>query len=590
MNTNVNCRRIVPLFLISIIMSVAGCGGSQAVSHSLDVAERVMEDRPDSALIIINSIDTSELKKKSQKARYALLKSMALDKNYVDTTTFEVLQPAIDYYLENGTTDEKLRTYYYQGRIYQNRNDRDSAMRSFMRGLEIAKECSDSLTIARTLVSQGILYKALYDIERYADNYLKAARIYKDKSVESPEFECLLNGLNGMIILNKVESADSIFNILDGFDSLDSAQRQKLQDYRLSYTLNFGSMQDFRNLIEREKVGPDWNSNRILNLAYAFYKFNDNLKAMQYLDALEETGSGYDTLKFLSMKFQILEDMGKHESALAVYKDYINKLEAINTQKFIHMNRTMEEKHQLELQAERDARKHARSMWTLMGGISALMLILAITLLILKNIRTQKRLALQQIQASDAENERLQAEKDKIAAENRNLQLDLDNKALEAENLAMRVRELDSESNRLKEILESRQEMPEEVRNAIKIRIEMLNSYLAGYITDNRDFEKAYDQWVEQLTADTEGFMDSNRLVFQASHPEFIKYFEDHGLTTAEINYVCLYAIGLRGKEVGSYMRKRSHVNTSSAIRQKLGIDRHETNIGIYVRKLLREM
>ncbi|MDE6740731.1 MAG: hypothetical protein K2J58_00185 [Muribaculaceae bacterium] len=70
----------------------------------------------------------------------------------------------------------------------------------------------------------------------------------------------------------------------------------------------------------------------------------------------------------------------------------------------------------------------------------------------------------------------------------------------------------------------------------------------------------------------------------------FFINFEDHGLTESEINYVCLYAIGLRGKDVGAYMKKRSHVNMSSDIRRKLGIDRHETNIGIYVRKLLKEL
>lgn len=122
-NANFQIGRIVPLLVISLIIAVAGCGGSQGISDSLDIAERIIEDRPDSALIVINSIDTSDLKKKSQKARYALLKSMALDKNYVDTTTFDILQPAIDYYLEKGTPDEKLRTYYYQGRIYQNRQN-----------------------------------------------------------------------------------------------------------------------------------------------------------------------------------------------------------------------------------------------------------------------------------------------------------------------------------------------------------------------------------------------------------------------------------------------------------------------------------
>lgn len=43
---------------------------------------------------------------------------MALDKNYIDTTTFDVIQPAINYYLKEGTSDQKERTYYYQGCIF----------------------------------------------------------------------------------------------------------------------------------------------------------------------------------------------------------------------------------------------------------------------------------------------------------------------------------------------------------------------------------------------------------------------------------------------------------------------------------------
>lgn len=84
--------------------------------------------------------------------------------------------------------------------------------------------------------------------------------------------------------------------------------------------------------------------------------------------------------------------------------------------------------------------------------------------------------------------------------------------------------------------------------------------------------------------------MNSTRMAFQVSHPVFIQYFEEHGLTESEINYVCLYAIGLKGKEVGIYIKKPSHVNMSSAIRKKLGIDKHETNIGIYVRRLLKSL
>ncbi|MDE6633187.1 MAG: hypothetical protein K2K23_09335 [Muribaculaceae bacterium] len=210
--------------------------------------------------------------------------------------------------------------------------------------------------------------------------------------------------------------------------------------------------------------------------------------------------------------------------------------------------------------------------------------------LLLRSNKAKKNLAVQTARAAELENENLKSEKERLSLENSNLQLERDKKALEAENLAHRVEVLEGESESLKALLDTPDEIPAEVQQAIKTRIEMLNSLLAGYITDNSKYEEPYDIWVKQLTDNTAEFMNSNRLAFQASHPKFIRYFEEHGLTESEINYVCLYAIGLRGKEVGNYMKKRSHVNISSAIRKKLGIDKHDTNIGIYVRKLLKTL
>ena len=83
--------------------------------------------------------------------------------------------------------------------------------------------------------------------------------------------------------------------------------------------------------------------------------------------------------------------------------------------------------------------------------------------------------------------------------------------------------------------------------------------------------------------------MDSARVAFTASHPRFMEYLEHHGLSTDEINYLCLYAIGLRGKDVGEYLQLKRHYIVSHEIRKKLGIGEHETNIGIYVRKLMKD-
>ena len=601
--------RAVPVMIFTVILCLSGCGGSSYVSRQLDIAERLIENHPDSSLFILNSIDVSYLKGKREKAHYALLMSMALDKNYVDTTTFDVLQPAIDYYIENGTPDEKLRTYYYQGRIYQNRNERDSALRAFVKGLDIAEKCTDSLTIARTFVAQGIVYQNFYDFGAYADNYLKAAEIFRIKHYTVDECECLLNALNGFIILGNRESADSLINLLDKFGMLEPEQTQELKNLKVTYTLVFKLNKNLKELLESNNDGLTFDVNGMLNLARAYNRLGDNDEALRHLYYLDETGATYDTLKYLSIKYTVLEDLKQYEEALAVYKDFVERLETINSAKFEQQSRSMEDKYQLELQAEREAEKIKKLIWICIVGFVFLVMVIIIGTLQLRRNRIKKDLAiqkartveleneslkaeneltLQKARTAELENENLKTEKEKLTLENRNLQLERDNKALEAENLAHRVAELESESDNLRELLQSQDEMPEEVRKAIKTRIEMLNSYLASQISDHKEFEKAYDTWVSELTANTQEFMDSNRLAFQASHPAFIKYFEDHGLTESEINYVCLYAIGLRGKDVGNYMRKRSHVNISSTIRKKLGIDKHDTNIGIYVRKLLK--
>ena len=126
---------LINIILLSIaVLTTGSCDRHGTAWNEMDKAESLMDAKPDSALVVLENIPASSVKGKEAAARYALLKSMALDKNYIDTTTFDVLQPAIDYYVKHGSPDEQLRTYYYQGRIYQNQGNNDLAMQSFMWG------------------------------------------------------------------------------------------------------------------------------------------------------------------------------------------------------------------------------------------------------------------------------------------------------------------------------------------------------------------------------------------------------------------------------------------------------------------------
>ncbi len=106
------------IILIILTFCLASCGQHSKHWETLTQMESLMEVRPDSVLPILQEISLEELSGKEEKAKHALLLSMAMDKNYIDRTDFEVLQPAIDYYEDNGTATDKLRTHFYQGRIY----------------------------------------------------------------------------------------------------------------------------------------------------------------------------------------------------------------------------------------------------------------------------------------------------------------------------------------------------------------------------------------------------------------------------------------------------------------------------------------
>lgn len=236
------------LLLIIIPVILYSCGNTD-ITRRLDRAESLLESHPDSALTLISSIDISSLHKEADRARLALIKSVALDKNYIDVDSFGILQPAIDYYLKKGSPDEKLRTYYYQGRIYQNMNNNDNAMKSFIYALDISSNSNDTLLIARTLVAQSVIFSSAFQIESFIDNNIRAASLYAAKGHNILEFDCLTRALCGSIIKNNQALSDSLIARCETISSNDESLKNLLNSRILSYTIKFGSKKEIAEIM-----------------------------------------------------------------------------------------------------------------------------------------------------------------------------------------------------------------------------------------------------------------------------------------------------------------------------------------------------
>ena len=134
-----------------------------------------------------------------------------------------------------------------------------------------------------------------------------------------------------------------------------------------------------------------------------------------------------------------------------------------------------------------------------------------------------------------------------------------------------------------------KQKPDDEAMELIRQRLAVLDKVLASHISSDDKAYRISEEEIENLIADRESFLISTKIVFKENHPKFISILEQKGLTDWETGYCCLYTLGLKGKEVGEFIQKKRHYIISSEIRKKLGLGEHDTNIGIWLRRLLSE-
>lgn len=146
------------------MMAASGCRSFIQVDARLDKVEECMNSDPGQALCIIDSIDTRMLFTRGRRARYSLLKTMSLDKNFIDTTDTDIIMPAVDYYRRHGTPDDKMRAYLFLGRILYNDSRIDDAMASYL----IAEDLSAN---AKEIQSKALLMSSISETFSYNHNY-----------------------------------------------------------------------------------------------------------------------------------------------------------------------------------------------------------------------------------------------------------------------------------------------------------------------------------------------------------------------------------------------------------------------------------
>ena len=540
-----NHLRIAVVSMYALMqVALCSCGGN-AVSGRLSEIESYIEVHPADALESLRDIDASNLSTKADKAKYALLMSMALDKTYVDMDDFSVLQPAVDYYSKKGSPTDRMRTAYYEGRIFSNKGEMTSAMRSWLEAVSVGDKSDDVLTKARTYFAMGNVYSRLFQWDKYVETYIKAAELFEAGGVERSYHHSILRIVSGYSALgNKDEAKSWLDKATALYDKMTDSNKSSYYSSYLTYLTTFGLVDEIPAVLSayiRSGLDLDW-----LSVANGYLNVGDFKAAKAAIDReADYAGNEGRTIRYWTVKSQIYEGLGETEEAFEAYKNYIAFNDAYSHAIHSYDMQFMEQKYALESRILASE----KGRWAAIAiALFALALALLVTLLLSRRIAAQK---------------------------------------LERDNYKLLLGQAELEKERLEKALMMQ---PDETSKAlIDERLGVLNQLLLADIMKDSMMEVEASTRLREFYDDKEGFMNSNRMIFAASHPGFIQYLEEKGLDVSEINHCCLYAIGMNGKDVINFLGKGGSYNVASRIRKKLGIDSNSTNLDKYVRKLIQE-
>lgn len=194
-------------FILSLTL-LSGCiqGG---VSLSLTDVESYIMDSPDSALVVLESMDCNDFKSKRDKAHYSLLYVMALDKNFIDVKDDSLARVAVDYFSRRGPKKYEAQALYYLGLSYYYSRQYDKAIIEFTKAESVAQD-SDSLYWGMTKVKQADTYAKNHNNIEKLNCLQKACEIYETLDVKYYQDVTLLYLAETLFNLDREEEAEEL--------------------------------------------------------------------------------------------------------------------------------------------------------------------------------------------------------------------------------------------------------------------------------------------------------------------------------------------------------------------------------------------
>ena len=204
------------MFLFSSCSSSSG----RKIDKTMDVVERLVEQHPDSALNLLDSLVYPINLNKRQYNRYMLLALQAKDKSYKDITSDTAIWGVKNYYLQKKDYPNAAMAAYYCGRVSAEQTRYDRALYHYLEAEKYASS-SDNINLKGLIQSgMGHVLMCHFLCNQALPRYHKALRyFYQVKNFKNVSIAYLSLG-NCFFVEEKIDSS-----FYYSFKALEVAQR-----------------------------------------------------------------------------------------------------------------------------------------------------------------------------------------------------------------------------------------------------------------------------------------------------------------------------------------------------------------------------
>ena len=313
-------RRLLFFLLLGIIVS---CSSERDTVRLVNQAEKIVQEHPDQALRMLDTLSRGNFSSRKERARYGIVKSMALTKNWIEPSSDSLIRPAVDYYGKSRQYDYRMKAWFYFGRVQLVQGELVASLYSFKQAEHAAENTGDDRY--KGLIQMGLanVYNRNYNSPEALKHVKKALPFFL---AVNDRYNYDVTQLRQAEELRNLEEWDTAEALFDSLAAIPDADK---------YIIKRSLLGCAHLCIHRPDPKPDKAKELLLNalqrfpgelteidycdLAQAFAMTGDIAQAEGILDQVEALNPKYFGLK--SFRAEILSRKGDYKGAYRLSGD-----------------------------------------------------------------------------------------------------------------------------------------------------------------------------------------------------------------------------------------------------------------------------